>query len=175
MNGQWLYRTMFDEIPLPLDWPVYVSQAEASAYARWAGKSLPTEAEWHRAAYGVPAGSERPYPWGREAPHPALGNFDFSRWDPVPVNAFPSGASAFGVQGMLGNGWEWTSTVFAPFRDSSLSPSTVDTPPTFSTASTSLCKAAPRTLPRACCGRRFATGFRAIISTCMRGSAACKL
>jgi len=116
MNGQWLYRTMFDEIPLPLDWPVYVSHAEASAYARWAGKSLPTEPEWHRAAYGVPAGSERPYPWGREAPHPALGNFDFSRWDPAPVNAFPSSASAFGVQGMLGNGWEWTSTVFAPFR-----------------------------------------------------------
>ena len=44
---------MFEEIPLPLDWPVYVSHAEASAYATWAGKRLPTEAEWHRAAYGT--------------------------------------------------------------------------------------------------------------------------
>ena len=58
-DEQWLYRTMFDELPLPLDWPVYVSQAEAKAYARWAGKSLPTEAEWQRAAYATPHGDER--------------------------------------------------------------------------------------------------------------------
>jgi ergothioneine biosynthesis protein EgtB len=112
---QWLYRTMFDDVPLPLDWPVYVSQAEAKAYAKWAGKSLPTEAEWQRAAYGTPHGEERAYPWGDEAPADSFGNFDFARWDPVPVNAYPEGQSAFGVQGMLGNGWEWTSTQFAPF------------------------------------------------------------
>lgn len=111
----WLYRTMFERIPLPADWPVYVSHAEASAYAAWAGKSLPTEEEWHRAAYSTPDGVERPYPWGREAPAAAFGNFDFDRWNPAPVNAFPSGDSAFGVRGMLGNGWEWTSTLFAPF------------------------------------------------------------
>ncbi len=93
---QWLYRTMFDDVPLPLDWPVYVSQAEAEAYARWAGKSLPTEAEWQRAAYGTPNGEERAYPWGNEAPADRFGNFDFARWDPVPVNAFPEGRSAFG-------------------------------------------------------------------------------
>jgi gamma-glutamyl hercynylcysteine S-oxide synthase len=52
-DHQWRYRTMFDEIPLPLDWPVYVSHAEASAYASWAGKSLPTEAQWQRAVYGA--------------------------------------------------------------------------------------------------------------------------
>jgi formylglycine-generating enzyme required for sulfatase activity len=115
-NGQWQYRTMFDEIPLPLDWPVYVSHAEASAYARWAGKALPTEQEWHRVAYGTNDGSERLYPWGREAVDPNFGNFDFNRWDPAPVNAFPAGRSAFGVEGLLGNGWEWTSTVFAPFQ-----------------------------------------------------------
>jgi iron(II)-dependent oxidoreductase len=112
---QWLYRTMFDEIPLPLDWPVYVSQAEAKAYARWAAKSLPTEAEWQRAAYGTPRGGERTYPWGEQAPDALFGNFDFTRWSPAPVNAFPENCSAFGVHGILGNGWEWTSTEFAPF------------------------------------------------------------
>jgi iron(II)-dependent oxidoreductase len=112
---QWMYRTMFDEVPLPLDWPVYVSQAEAKAYARWAGKSLPTEAEWQRAAYGTAQSDERAYPWGAEEPVKDFGNFDFARWSPVPVNAFRQGQSAFGVQGMLGNGWEWTSTEFASF------------------------------------------------------------
>ena len=120
VGERWLFRAMFDEVPLPLDWPVYVSHAEASAYARWAGKALPTEAEWHRAAYGTAGESERIYPWGNEAPDAysrkaRLGNFDFHGWDPAPVNAFPEGRSAFGVDDMLGNGWEWTSTVFAPF------------------------------------------------------------
>jgi gamma-glutamyl hercynylcysteine S-oxide synthase len=112
---QWLYRTMFDDVPLPLDWPVYVSQAEAKAYARWAGKSLPTEAEWQRAAYATARGDEPTYPWGAAEPAEQFGNFDFARWSPVPVNAFPESASAFGVHGMLGNGWEWTATEFAPF------------------------------------------------------------
>jgi ergothioneine biosynthesis protein EgtB len=107
-GNQWLYRTMFAEVPLPLGWPVYVSHAEAAAYARWAGKSLPTEAQWQRAAYATLSGDG-------EEPETALGNFDFVRWNPVSVNAFPAGRSAFGVEGMLGNGWEWTSTKFAPF------------------------------------------------------------
>jgi iron(II)-dependent oxidoreductase len=114
----WLYRTMFDEVlfdEVLLDWPVYVSQAEAAAYARWAGKSLPTEAEWQRAAYGTLDGQTRSYPWGNEPPDSGRGNFDFYRWDPVPVNSFPEGQSAFGVHDLLGNGWEWTSTVFGPF------------------------------------------------------------
>jgi ergothioneine biosynthesis protein EgtB len=111
----WLYRTMFRDVLLPLAWPVYVSQAEAKAYAKWAGKSLPTEAEWQRAAYSTPSGEQRSYPWGDEAPSTSLGNFDFQRWNPAPVNAYPAGASAYGVQGMVGNGWEWTATEFAPF------------------------------------------------------------
>jgi iron(II)-dependent oxidoreductase len=111
----WLYRTMFDEVPLPMDWPVYVSQAEAHAYARWAGKRLPSEAQWHRAAYGTADASERNYPWGEAAPNPKLGNFDFAGWNPTPVNAFPEGKSAFGVNDLMGNGWEWTSTKFGPF------------------------------------------------------------
>ncbi len=114
-GNRWLHRSMFEEVHLPLDWPVYVSHAEATAYARWAGKSLPTEAEWHRAAYGTPDGRERTYPWGSGAPSSQIGNFDFDRWDPTSVNALPAGQSAFGVHGMLGNGWEWTSTVFTPF------------------------------------------------------------
>ena len=115
INGQWHYRAMFNEIELPQDWPVYVSHAEASAYARWARKSLPTEAQWHRAAYGPSENSEQLYPWGNDAPEPKFGNFDFERWDPIPVNASPEGQSAFGFHDLLGNGWEWTSTVFAPF------------------------------------------------------------
>ncbi|HTM38361.1 MAG TPA: SUMF1/EgtB/PvdO family nonheme iron enzyme [Terriglobales bacterium] len=114
LGEQWLYRTMFAEVPLPLDWPVYVSHAEASAYARWAGKALPTEAEWQRAAYGGEDGEQRSYPWGEDPPSGRLCNADFVNWDPIPVNALPFGESAFGVRGMLGNGWEWTSTPFAP-------------------------------------------------------------
>lgn len=117
VNGQdgWHLRTMFSEIPLPLDWPVYVSQAEASAYARWAGRSLPTEAQWQRAAYGTQIGEERQYPWGDEPSSTEHGNFNFERWDPISVAAHPEGTSAFGVSDLVGNGWEWTSTPFGPF------------------------------------------------------------
>ena len=113
-EGQWFYRAMFEEIELPLDWPVYVSHAEAAAYARFAGKSLPTEAQFHRAAYGTQEGTERAYPWGDAPPDAGRGNFDFQRWDPVAVGSYPDGQSAFGLDDMLGNGWEWTSSTFAP-------------------------------------------------------------
>jgi iron(II)-dependent oxidoreductase len=115
IGNRWYVRAMFDEVPLPLEWPVYVSHAEASAFARWAGKSLPTEAQWQRAAFGTRQDSERAYPWGTESPSRMQGNFDFQSWDPVPLNAFPQNRSAFGVAGMLGNGWEWTASVFGPF------------------------------------------------------------
>jgi gamma-glutamyl hercynylcysteine S-oxide synthase len=112
----WMYRAMFDEVRLPPEWPVYVSHAEAAAYAKWLGRKLPTEAQFHRAAYGTPDGEkERSYPWGEEAPNARHGNFDFRHWDPSPAGAHPEGASAFGVQDLLGNGWEWTRTEFAPF------------------------------------------------------------
>jgi gamma-glutamyl hercynylcysteine S-oxide synthase len=111
---QWFWRGMFAEVPLPLAWPVYVSHAEASAYARWVGKKLPTEAQWHRMAYGTAAGPERQYPWGDTPPSRRFGNFNFQSWDPMPVEAHPAGQSDFGVRDLLGNGWEWTSSVFAP-------------------------------------------------------------
>jgi iron(II)-dependent oxidoreductase len=114
-GDQWQYRGMFADVPLPMNAPVYVSHAEAKAYARWAGKRLPTEAEWHRAAYGAEDGAERAYPWGDAAPDARFGNFNLARWDPTPVNAFPDGNSAFGVGDLMGNGWEWTSTPFASF------------------------------------------------------------
>jgi iron(II)-dependent oxidoreductase len=113
-DTQWEYRAMFGTIPLPQSWPVYVSHAEAAAFARWACKKLPTEAQWHRAAYATPQGNERAYPWGGELPGPTHGNFHFKRWDAAPVDAHPAGASAFGVHDLAGNGWEWTSTTFAP-------------------------------------------------------------
>jgi ergothioneine biosynthesis protein EgtB len=115
-NGNsWNYRTMFAEIPLPLDWPVYVSHDEATAYACWVGKELPSEVEWHRAALGTRSGRERAYPWGDEMPSARRGNFDFERWDPVPTGSYPEGKSDFGVFDLVGNGWEWTRTRFAPF------------------------------------------------------------
>jgi len=114
-DERWFWRGMFAAIPLPADWPVYVSHAEASAYARWVGKALPSEAQWQRAAYGSPGEQPRTYPWGSKLPDAARGNFDFAHWDPVSVSAHPAGVSAFGAEDILGNGWEWTSSVFAPF------------------------------------------------------------
>ena len=93
LGDRWFQRTMFGQTPLPLTWPVYVTQRQAAAYAAWAGKSLPTEAQFDRAV--------------RQSSNGA-GNYNFRRWNPVPVNAHASGQ-------MLGNGWEWTSTVFQPF------------------------------------------------------------
>jgi len=106
---------MGGDIPLPLDWPVYATWEQARAYAQWAGKALPTEAQFHRAAYGGANGAERAYPWGEAPPDASHGNFDFRRWDPLPVTATPLGDSAFGVSQLVGNGWEWTATVFRPF------------------------------------------------------------
>lgn len=99
-DGWWL-RAMHRELPLPLDWPVYVSHAEASAYAAWADKALPTEAQWMRAATGC-----QPLGAGEHC------NADFRRWDPEPVQASSSQGGDFGVAGLFGNGWEWTSSAF---------------------------------------------------------------
>jgi len=98
-DGRWYLRGMFERVPLPGTWPVYVTWEEADAYARWSGARLMTEPEWHRAAEGA-----------------TPGNCDFKRWDPEPVGCRPDTASTHGVHDLIGNGWEWTSTVFAPFQ-----------------------------------------------------------
>jgi ergothioneine biosynthesis protein EgtB len=115
-DGTWKWRGMFRDIDLPPAWPAYVSQAEAAAYARWQGARLPTEAEYHRAAFGEPSGRERAYPWGDAGPAPSHGVFDFRSWDPMAVDRHPAGQSAWGIHDLMGNGWEWTSTEFAPFE-----------------------------------------------------------
>ena len=114
-GDRWSWRGMFEAIPLPLDAPVWVTLEEAQAYARWSGGRVATEAEYHRAAFGTPTGEERAFPWGDELPDPSRGNFDFSAWDPVGAGLFPAGASAWGVEDLVGNGWEWTSTEFRGF------------------------------------------------------------
>ena len=115
-RGQgWYWRAMFDRVPLPMSWPVYVSHDEARAYVRWKECRLLTEAEFHRAAYGGPNGVECAHPWGDAEPDATRGNFDFQQWDPVPVGSFPAGVSAWGVHDLVGNGWEWTDTPFGGF------------------------------------------------------------
>ena len=114
-NGEWRLRAAFEELPLPKSWPVYVTHRMAEAYVEWKGMQLPSEAQYHRAAFGTPSGEERAFPWGTEAPEARFGNFNFERYDPEPVDAHPDGASAWGVYDLIGNGWEWTSTIFGPF------------------------------------------------------------
>jgi iron(II)-dependent oxidoreductase len=115
--SSWRVRAMFGEEPLPPDHPVSgVSWYEAEAYARWAGKRLPTEVEWERAAsWDDEKRSKRLYAWGDDEPTDELCNFDLRRWGTTPVGAFPAGASPVGCLDMTGNVWEWTSSKFAGY------------------------------------------------------------
>ena len=125
--GDWVAFMDAEGAEEPLHWngtapdprlPVmHVSWDEASAYARWRGKRLPTEAEWEKAASWDPAtGESHRYPWGEAAPSPVLANLDQTGRGPAPVGAYPHGASPCGALGMIGDQWEWTSTEFAPYH-----------------------------------------------------------
>ncbi|WP_305785878.1 ergothioneine biosynthesis protein EgtB [Symbioplanes lichenis] len=95
---------------------VHVCFFEAEAYARWAGKRLPTEAEWEKAARFDPAtGRSRRFPWGDEAPEPRHANLGQRHLRPAPVGAYPDGASPAGVHQLIGDVWEWTSSDFSGY------------------------------------------------------------
>jgi iron(II)-dependent oxidoreductase len=159
-DGQWYWRGMFDLVALPHAWPVYVSHAEAEAFARWRGDRLMTEAEYHRAAFGTPDGREQAFPWGEAAPDVTRGNFGAVHWDPVPVGSYESGTSAWGVHDLIGNGWEWTSSLFAPFPGFSPMASYPEYSADFFDAAHLVLKGASPATPAAQVRRSFRNWFR---------------
>ena len=110
----WTERFMDRVVPLdPMCPVIHVCYWEAEAFARWAGKRLPTEFEWEAAASWDPeAGTSRMYPWGDDAPTPLHANLDALLFETTPVGSYPAGRSPIGCWDMLGNSWEWTSTDF---------------------------------------------------------------
>ncbi len=116
-SGQW-YRRRFGVVePLIADEPVvHVCCHEADAYAAWAGRRLPTEAEWEKAARFDPAtGRSRRFPWGDEDPGPRHANLGQRHLQPAPVGAYPEGASPLGVHQLIGDVWEWTASGWHPY------------------------------------------------------------
>lgn len=121
-GDRWLCRRFAaDEEPPPRQPVMHVTFWEAEAYARWAGKRLPTEAEWEKAALWDPvAGRSRLYPWGDEPPGDApagaeRANLDQLAFGPAEVGAYPAGVSAYGVHQMAGDVWEWTASDFTAY------------------------------------------------------------
>jgi iron(II)-dependent oxidoreductase len=98
------------EAPVPV---CHVCYHEADAYARWAGRRLPTEHEWEAAATWDPeTGTKRAYPWGDEEPGPLHANLDQLSFGLAPVGAYPRNVSPIGCYGMVGDVWEWTASDF---------------------------------------------------------------
>ncbi|MGW2629061.1 ergothioneine biosynthesis protein EgtB [Streptomyces chattanoogensis] len=114
---QWLRRRFGVTEPVPPDEPVlHISWYEADAYARWAGRRLPTEAEWEKAARHDPvSGRAMRYPWGDEDPTPVHANLGQRHLRPAPVGSYPEGESPFGVRQLIGDVWEWTASDFMPY------------------------------------------------------------
>ncbi|NJQ02621.1 ergothioneine biosynthesis protein EgtB [Streptomyces zingiberis] len=114
---EWVRRRFGITEPVPLDEPVlHVSWYEADAWARWAGRRLPTEAEWEKAARLDPAtGRSRRYPWGDADPAPHHANLGQRHLRPAPLGSYPDGASPLGVWQLIGDVWEWTASDFLPY------------------------------------------------------------
>jgi gamma-glutamyl hercynylcysteine S-oxide synthase len=114
--SQWTRVRFGRREPLPDAEPVqHVCWYEADAFARWAGKRLPTEAEWEKAATWDPVGEKRSFPWGDEQPGGDHANLGQRRFGPAPSGSFPAGESPWGCRQLLGDVWEWTSSDFTPY------------------------------------------------------------
>jgi iron(II)-dependent oxidoreductase len=121
-NG-WKIKSFDQWLPMPINAAlIHVCWHEAQAYCRWAGRRLPTEAEWEVAAAAEPsadgqslAPGKRHFPWGNDAPHADQANLDGYALGSVDVGAHAAGDSAFGCRQMIGNVWEWTQDTFRPY------------------------------------------------------------
>jgi len=119
-DGKWMIRdfTGLHMIENKADEPVsHVSYYEACAYAKWAGKRLPTEGEWEKAASFHPSTNEkRAFPWGDDPADQSKANLlENELWGVAPISAFPNGQSVDGCQQMIGDVWEWTSSDYTPY------------------------------------------------------------